>query len=291
MRALILSGGSNKGALQVGALRALLEKGIRFDMVIGVSIGSLNGAYFSYKPTFEGISELENLWLSVRRKDIFPEGRLKALWRFIRNSESLFTNGALYRFLQRNLPARTFAELQLDFYVPAFDIDRYEVFVFGENKSDPLIDALMASSALPPYFPPWKYKGRRLIDGGFVSNLPYRIAIEKGAKEIYALHIEGRRHIDERVTGLFEIISRTMDYLIRLKIKEHEWEIEKHKEVKLHYIKLEPETPISIFDFSRAKELIEQGYRTTKSYLESEPAQRPGLIKRIKNLIPFLLRR
>ncbi len=291
MKALILSGGSNKGALQVGALRALLEKGIRFDMVIGVSIGSLNGAYFSYKPTFEGISELENLWLSVRRKDIFPEGRLKALWRFIRNSESLFTNGALYRFLQRNLPARTFAELQLDFYVPAFDIDRYEVFVFGENKSDPLIDALMASSALPPYFPPWKYKGRRLIDGGFVSNLPYRIAIEKGAKEIYALHIEGGRHIDERVTGLFEIISRTMDYLIKLKIKEHEWEIEKHREVKLHYIKLEPETPISIFDFSRAKELMEQGYRTTKAYLESEPAQRPGLIKRIKNLIPSFLRK
>ncbi len=291
MRALILSGGSNKGALQVGALRALVEKGIHFDMVIGVSIGSLNGAYFSYKPNLEGISELEQLWTRVRRKDIFPEGRLKALWRFIRNSESLFTNKALYRFLQQVLPARTFAELQLDFYVPAFDIDRYEVFVFGENKSDPLLDALMASSALPPYFPPWTYKGRRLIDGGFVSNLPYRIAIEKGAKEIYALHIVGRRHIDEKVTGLFEIIYRTMDYLIRLKIKEHEWEIEKHRDVKLHYIKLEPETPLSIFDFSRARKLIEQGYRITKAYLESRQVEKTGLMERLRNLIPFLSRR
>jgi Predicted esterase of the alpha-beta hydrolase superfamily len=59
MKALILSGGSNKGAIQVGALKALLENNINFDLVIGVSIGSLNSVYFAYKPNLEGIRELE----------------------------------------------------------------------------------------------------------------------------------------------------------------------------------------------------------------------------------------
>ena len=289
MRALILSGGSNKGALQVGALRALVEKGITFDMVIGVSIGSLNGAYFAYSPDMEGVRKLEEIWLSVKRKDIFKEGRIRAFFRFIRNAESLFSNDAFYQFVLRVAPARTFAELKLDFYVPALDIDTYEVFVFGEDKSDSLIDALMASSALPPYFPPWRYKGRRLIDGGFVSNLPYMIALEKGAKEIYALHIVGGRHIDEKVSGIFEIIARTMDYLINLKIREQEKLIEERKDVVVHYIKLDPGFPLSIFDFSKTPRLIERGYEITKYFLEHEKVpESVGLITRIKNLIPFL---
>ncbi len=289
MRALILSGGSNKGALQVGALKALVEKGITFDMVIGVSIGSLNGAYYAYSPDIEGVKKLEEIWLNVKRKDIFREGRIKAFFRFIRNAESLFSSDAFYEFLLKVAPARTFGELKLDFYVPALDIDSYDVFVFGENKDDSLIDALMASSALPPYFPPWRYKGRRLIDGGFVSNLPYRIALEKGAKEIYALHIVGGGHIDEKVSGIFEIIARTMDYLINLKIKEHEKLLEERKDVIVHYIRLEPESPVSIFDFSRTPQLIKRGYEITKYFLEHEEVPRKiGFITRLKNLIPFL---
>ncbi len=288
MRALILSGGSNRGALQVGAMRALLERNISFDIVVGVSIGALNGAYFSYKPNLEGIEELERIWLSVKRETIFKEGRIKALIRFVKNEESIFSNDAFYKFVLEVCPVRTFAELELDFYVPAVDIDNYEVYIFGENKYDSLPDALMASSALPPYFPPWEYKGRRFVDGGFFSNLPYKVAIDKGAREIYALHIKAGRSFDDKVYSIYGLISKSFDYLLQAKIKEHEVEAKKHK-ARIHYIPLEPEQPLSIFDFSKTKELIQRGYELASKYLEGE-MQEESLWNKLRRKLFFFKR-
>ncbi len=152
MRALVLSGGSTRGSLQVGALRALLEEGYKFDLIVGVSIGSLNGVYFAHEPTMETLKKLEEIWLSVRREDIFPEGRVRALFRLIRNKNSLFSNEAFYRFILRTTPVMTFAELKTRTLIPAVDIKTKGVYVFGRDIYDSVPDALMASSALPPYF-------------------------------------------------------------------------------------------------------------------------------------------
>jgi NTE family protein len=70
--AFILAGGGSLGAVQVGMLRALLESGIEPDMVVGSSVGAINGAYFAGDPTLEGISRLERLWGGLKRSDIFP---------------------------------------------------------------------------------------------------------------------------------------------------------------------------------------------------------------------------
>ncbi len=188
MRALVLSGGSTRGALQVGALRALVERGFEFDLIVGVSIGSLNGVFFAHNPGMETVKRLEEIWLSVKKEDIFPEGRLKALIRVIRNQKSLFSNDTFYKFVLKTTPVMTFAELKVRTLIPAVDIKTKDVYVFGKDPYDSVPDALMASSALPPYFPPWKYKRMLLIDGGFYNNLPYDIAINEGAKEIVALH-------------------------------------------------------------------------------------------------------
>ncbi len=250
MRALILSGGSTRGPLQVGALRALLEEGFKFDMIVGVSIGSLNGIMFAYKPTMESIERLEEIWLSVKKEDIFPEGRVKAIFRLITNKKSLFSNDAFYKFILKTVPVMTFSELSLQMFIPAVNIKNRRVYVFGDDPYDSVPDALMASSALPPYFPPWKYKGMYLIDGGFYSNLPYDIAIGKGAKEIVALHIVGGRSFDDEIYNMYGVLAQAIGVLLEARIREQE-NIVRKKKVKVIYIPLDPPFDVSIFDFSK----------------------------------------
>jgi NTE family protein len=281
MKALILSGGSNKGAIQVGALKALLENNINFDLVIGVSIGSLNSVYFAYKPNLEGIRELEKIWLNVKKEDIFGDIRISILMNFLRNKESLFSNEKLKQFIIKTSPVRTFSELTLKCYIIALDIKTGKEYIFGKNKYERILDAILSSTALIPFFPPYKYKNMELIDGGFYSNLPYKIAIDEGAKEIWALHIKGKRE-DFKMLKFLNIINASISYLLEKRIEEQE-HLAKHKKVKIHYIPLECPYNLSIFDFNKTRKLIDLGYEITKNYLKNAKIE-DGIIKKILRL-------
>src|SRR3954469_25769182 len=74
--AVVLSGGGNRGATQVGMLRALLETGVRPGVIVGTSVGSLNGAGLASDPTMRGVEMLEDVWLGISREHLFAEGRL-----------------------------------------------------------------------------------------------------------------------------------------------------------------------------------------------------------------------
>ena len=278
MKALILSGGSNKGAIQVGALKALLEHNINFDLVIGVSIGSLNSIYFAYKPNLEGIRELEKIWLNVKKEDIFGDVRISALINFLRNKESLFSNDKLREFIVKNSPVKTFSELKLKCYIIALDIKTGKKYIFGKNKYERILDAILSSTALVPFFPPYKYKNMELIDGGFYSNLPYKVAIEESSKEIWALHIKGKRE-DFKIFKILNLINASISYLLEKRIEEQE-NFAKNKKVKIHYIPLECPYNLSIFDFDKTRKLIDLGYEITKNYLENLKGKN-GIIKKI----------
>jgi NTE family protein len=70
--AFVLGGGGSLGAVQVGMLRALLEAGVRPDMIVGSSIGALNGAFLAGHPDLFGVEALADVWMSVHRRDVFP---------------------------------------------------------------------------------------------------------------------------------------------------------------------------------------------------------------------------
>jgi NTE family protein len=275
--------------MQVGAMKALLERGFTFDMVVGVSIGSVNGVYFAHKPTLEGVKELERIWLRMRKEDIVPEGRLKALFRLVRNRSSLFSNEAFYRFIVRTVPVKKFGELRIPVYVPAVDIRTGKVYVFGDDPLDPVIDAIMASTALPPYFPPWKYKGMVLVDGGFFSNIPYSIAVERGAKSIVALHIRGGRSFDDEVYNMYGVLSKSIGMLLEAKIREQERFAESHK-VETIYVPLDPPYNISMFDFSRTRELISAGYVQTVKVIDLYRKKHRGWWDRVRGWIKGIIR-
>jgi NTE family protein len=77
--ALVLAGGGSLGAVQVGMLQALVEADVVFDLVIGASVGAINGAYFAARPNAKGVSELADFWRSLRKSDVFPFSALDTL--------------------------------------------------------------------------------------------------------------------------------------------------------------------------------------------------------------------
>jgi len=284
MRALILSGGSNKGAIQVGALKALIENNINFDLVIGVSIGSLNSIYFAYKPNLEGIRELEKIWLNVKKEDIFGNVRLSIIRNFLKNKESLFSIDKLRKFIVKTSPVKTFSELKLKCYIIALDIKTGKEYIFGKNKYERILDAILSSTALIPFFPPYKYKNMELIDGGFYSNLPYKIAIDEGVKEIWALHIKGKRE-DFKFLKILSVINASISYFLEKRIEEQE-NLAKYKKVKIHYIPLECPYNLSIFDFDKTRKLIDLGYEITKNYLKNFKKEHK-IMKQLKKILKF----
>ena len=101
--AFVLAGGGSFGAIQVGMLRSLARRGIAADMVVGSSVGALNGAYYAGDPTIEGIRRLETIGRGLRRSDVFPL-TLKTMIGFMYRRDFLVTSDGLRRLVDRNLP-------------------------------------------------------------------------------------------------------------------------------------------------------------------------------------------
>ncbi|MEZ4737279.1 MAG: patatin-like phospholipase family protein [Caldilineaceae bacterium] len=281
MRAFVLSGGGNLGPLQVGALRALLESSLYPEMIVGCSAGALNAAYLARDVSLEQLEQLRDVWRSVTARDVYPGHRLTALWRFLSGQDSLYDNRNFYAFLQRHgtTPAHTFAHIQdAKLYVTATNLRTGRLHVFGDNPYDRVLDALMASTALTPMHPPWEVDGEHYIDGGTITPLPLRVALERGASEIFSLHIESgtenlsgetvRDSSKRLIRGVAGVLTRSVTTMLRLQAQHDLLLTEGHKQVKLHHIRLWVSNPPAHNDFSQVEELIDSGYRVTKEYLD-----------------------
>ena len=183
--AAVLSGGGNHGAVQVGMLRSLVEHDIRPDLVLGCSIGALNGVAYAQEPTLTGLARVEELWRSLHAKAILPAGLLPTTVAIARRGESIQSNEALRALLEELLRVETFEELAVPFQCVATDIETVREEWFS---SGPLIEPLLASSALPAVLPAVEIDGVRYLDGAIVNDVPVARAVELGARTIYVLH-------------------------------------------------------------------------------------------------------
>jgi NTE family protein len=275
VRALVLSGGSVLGSAQVGAIRALLEHHLRPDMLVGTSAGALNAAYLAQEFSLKQVDRLVNLWRKVTRADVYPGTQLEVGWRLCSGEDSLYNNENFRRFLLRHGmgTAATFGALgNLPLYVTSTHLHSGEMHVFGENPEDLVLDALMASTALPPLHAPWTINGERFIDGGMVTPLPLRVALAHGATEIYAIHlvedcsVYGReRDVHGVAAMLVRSISMAMSHLVNYDLML----AQQTPNVKLHEIRIcIPNTP-DVTDFSQAERLYHFGYQTAIAYLQT----------------------
>lgn len=182
--AFVLGGGGHWGAYEVGMLQALLEAGIQPDLVVGTSVGAVNGAAIAAAPTLETVQELRTLWTDLRVDEIFG-GLMSNAAKIFRRRTHLHENEEMRRLLAGRLPA-TFAELEVPFQCVAACIERAAEHWFSEGS---LIDAILASTAVPGVLPPVQIGGEHFLDGGIVNSIPVSRALELGATTIYVLHV------------------------------------------------------------------------------------------------------
>ncbi|MGK2949845.1 MAG: patatin-like phospholipase family protein [Acidimicrobiales bacterium] len=183
--AVVLSGGGNHGAVQVGMLRSLVEHEIRPDVVLGCSIGALNGAAYAQDPSLSGVARLEELWRGLDSKGVMPSGWLPNAVAIARKGEAIQGNEALRSIVEGVVDARTFEELTLPFQCVATAVIEVREDWFS---SGPLIDPILASAALPAILPSVEIDGVRYLDGAIVNDVPVSRAVELGARTIYVLH-------------------------------------------------------------------------------------------------------
>src|SRR4051812_35782141 len=179
--AFVLSGGGNCGVAQVGMLRALAEAGIRPDVIIGTSVGSLNGAAIARDPSPAGVDALTEVWRGLNRELLFPDGRLTRAWRLASRKTFIWGNEGLAEVID-GFGVEEFSELAVPLRVVACDLATGEEAVFA---SGPLKPALLASCALPGGYPPIEHDGHLLIDGGVIHNVPVSHALSGPASRVY----------------------------------------------------------------------------------------------------------
>lgn len=184
--AFVLGGGGHLGAYEVGMLRALLERGVVPELVVGTSIGAMNGAAIAASPTLESVSRLEETWSTLDDTEVFSGSVFSGAANLVRSRTALHTNVPLRKLIERLLPASTFEELAVPFQCVAASIEDAAEHWFSEG---PLVDAILASSAVPGLLPPVTIDGRTFFDGGIVNSIPIARAVELGATEIYVLHV------------------------------------------------------------------------------------------------------
>lgn len=167
-------------------LKALLERGITPTLVVGTSVGAMNGAAIAGDPSLGTVDSLREEWLSIDTERIFGGSIFSGAANLIRTRTHLHSNRALRVFLEDVLPASTFEDLKVPFQCVAASIERAEERWFFEG---PLVEAILASTAVPGVLPPVEINGEHFIDGGIVNSIPLSRAVELGARTIYVLQV------------------------------------------------------------------------------------------------------
>ena len=184
--AFVLGGGGHLGAHEVGMLRALLERGIVPDLVLGTSIGAINGAAVAAEPTVAAVRRLADMWTGFERGDVFGGSVLARLGTLARTRTHLHGNEGMRRLLAAALPVDRIEALQIPFECVAASIETASEHWF---TSGPIVDAVLASSAVPGILPPVEIDGEHFLDGGIVNSIPVGRAVARGAKRIYVMHV------------------------------------------------------------------------------------------------------
>lgn len=184
--AVVLGGGGVLGAVQVGMLRALVEFGVEPDLVVGTSVGALNGAVLAALPRNEVVHQLEALWLSPEAQSLFAGGTVRRLRKVARSGVAAHSSEPLRRAARRVLGARRIEDLPVRFTCCAARIEDASEHWFEDGSA---VDAVLASAAVPGLLPPAVVEGRHYLDGGLVNSIPLGRAVELGDERVFVLHV------------------------------------------------------------------------------------------------------
>ena len=270
--AFVMSGGGNQGVAQVGMLRALLERGITPDVVIGTSAGALNGAALATVPTLERVDLLEQVWVNLTGDQVFPGGAFKRVWNVLRRDDHLISSDGLRGVIESAKPAETFAELQVPLRVVTTDLVTGDEIVFVNG---PLHPVLLASAALPGIYPPVDLHGHTLIDGAAVNLVPISHALAGPVDRIFVLDVSdpmSERPVRSPLDVLIRAFAISRDLRFEL---EAQWV---PKDVQMVVLP-QPTDSREFLDFSGGQAILDEAYKLALSALDDITAH-PGRQRR-----------
>jgi NTE family protein len=184
--AFVLGGGGILGAAEVGMLQALLERRLVPDLVVGSSVGSLNGALVAADPTPKGVAAMTDAWTNISDRHLLTGSFFGRLATLVRGGTYLHSNERLRALIDSSLGPRNFEDLPVHFECVASCIERASGHWFS---SGPVTEAVLASCAVPGLLPAVEIDGEHFYDGGLVSSVPVGRAVGLGARQIFVLHV------------------------------------------------------------------------------------------------------
>jgi NTE family protein len=261
--AFVFDGGGSLGAVEVGMLKALTSNNVQADFVVGSSVGAINAAFFAGEPTKQGVERLVQVWLGVRRCDVFPISPLGGFLGFFGWRDHLLDPTPLRRLIERNITYRLLEEARIPCHVVATDLRRGGDVRFSSGS---VVDIIMASTAIPALFPPVRIGDRDLIDGGVVNNSPISLALEMGATRVIVLPTGFSCSLDSPPRGALAMALHASNLLIARQLALDTQRFAKAVEL----IVIPPLCPLAVssYDFSRTRELIDRAAEMTERWLE-----------------------
>ncbi len=265
--AFVLGGGGVLGAHEVGMLQALLTAGIFPDLVVGTSVGAINGAVIASDPTPTAVARLVDLWVGIGDRDVFGGSLITRIGTIARTGTHLHSNASLRELLLRHLPVPRIEDLTVPFQCVAASVERASAHWFTRG---PVVEAVLASAAVPGLLPPVEIGGEHFLDGGLVNSIPVDRAVALGARTIYVLQVG-------RIEQPLEPPSRPWEVgLVAFEIARRHRFVEQMRalpdDVTVHVLPTgdPPRNDLSQLryrDFSRVAERIAQAYEASGAYL------------------------
>lgn len=263
--AFVLSGGGNLGAVQAGQIRALLEAGVRPDLIVGTSVGAINGAFLAGACDLDGCDELLGVWKRLKRGDIFPTRPVLGFMGFIGRSSSLVPSTALRALLRRHLRFSKLEDSPIPLYVVACELRSGAEVLLSTGDA---ADAVTASAAIPGIFPPVVIGGRTLVDGGVANNAPISHAMALGATTVYVLACGYACSLAEAPRAAGAIAMQAVAVLVHQRLV---LEVEHlRSRVNLRVAPTLCPVAISPLDFSHSERLAADSYAATKAWIAED---------------------
>jgi NTE family protein len=245
-------------------LSALYERQIEPDLIVGTSVGALNGAFIASRPFAPATSdELAEIWRQLGRGQVFPLNPLTGFLGFFGARRHLVPERGLRDLLVEHIEFERLEQTAVPFHVIATD-----VLTGSEVRLSwgPALEAVMASAAIPGVFPPVDWDDRHLMDGGIANHAPISDALELGAERIYLLSTGIASDLTEPPHGALGMLLHSMSLLLMRRLQV---EVELLADRAELIVLPPPSRPgVSPIDFSRSEELIQSGLDESRRYLE-----------------------
>ena len=240
---------------------ALEEAGITPDLIVGTSVGAINGSWFA---TGKQASELAEVWASLERSDLFPVGIRLGLRALVGRAGHFISDSGLRSLLERHLSFDRLEDAPIPFQIIATDAASGDEVVL---RSGPAMEAVLASAALPGIFPPVDVAGRKLFDGGVSNNTPISRAIEAGATEVWVLNPGYSCGLVSTPDNALALALHSMALLVQQRLVLEL--TNKRFDVPVHLIPAPCPISVTPIDFSQSSELIERAAAGTRQWLKN----------------------